>query len=61
MEYADFENFEILKCFIYGWMDGMGWMDGVSKVSFIFFHTLWVYKTCTVVPRENPQGVGFFF
>ena len=26
MEYADFENFEILKCFIYGWMDG--WMDG---------------------------------
>ena len=27
-----------------GW-DGMGWdgMDGVSKVSFNFLHTLWVY------------------
>ena len=32
MEYADFENFETLKCFIYGWMDGMGWdgMDGMG-------------------------------
>ena len=26
-----------------GW-DGMGWMDGISKVSFNFLHTLWVYR-----------------
>ena len=36
MEYADFENFETLKCFIYGWMDGMdgmGWMGwGIKSV-----------------------------
>ena len=25
-----------------GWMDG--WMDGISKVSFNFLHTLWVYR-----------------
>ena len=31
MEYADFENFETLKCFFTGgWVDGWmdGWMDG---------------------------------
>ena len=26
-------------------MDGMGW-DGISKVSFKFLHTLWVYRLC---------------
>ena len=25
--------------------DGMGWV-GISKVSFKFLHTLWVYRTC---------------
>ena len=41
MEYADFENFETLKCFIYGWM---GWMDGMGyqKCPSTFF-ILWVY------------------
>ena len=32
-----------------GWdgMDGwLGWMDGISKVSFNFLHTLWVYRIC---------------
>ena len=46
MEYADFENFEILKCFIYGWVDG--WMDGwmgYQKCPSMFF-LLWVYRTC---------------
>ena len=28
-----------------GW-DGMGWMDGISKVSFKFLYTLWVYSAC---------------
>ena len=27
---------------VYGWM---GW-DGISKVSFKFLYTLWVYRTC---------------
>ena len=27
-----------------GWMDG--WMDGVSKLSFNFLYTLWVYRSC---------------
>ena len=33
---------------VYGWdgMGWMGWMDGVSKVSFNFLHTLWVYRFC---------------
>ena len=32
MEYSDFENFETLKCFIYGWMgwDGMDCWDGME-------------------------------
>ena len=25
-------------------MDGVGWMDGISKVSFNFLYTLWVYR-----------------
>ena len=34
-----------------GWMDGMGWMgwDGVSKVSFNFLYTLWVYRSCICI------------
>ena len=32
-EYGNFENFEILKCFIYGWMGWMGWMGwGIKSV-----------------------------
>ena len=30
-----------------GW-GGMGW-DGVSKVSFNFLHTLWVYRSCICI------------
>ena len=43
---------EAHKSLIYGWMDGwMGWdgmdgWDGISKVSFKFLYTLWVYRTC---------------
>ena len=37
------------KCVIWwggmGW-DVMGWMDGVSKVSFNFLYTSWVYRSC---------------
>ena len=31
---------------VYGWDGWDGWMgwDGISKVSFNFFHTLWVYR-----------------
>ena len=38
MEYAEFENFETLKFFIYGWMDSWidGWM-GYQKCPSIFF------------------------
>ena len=36
-----------------GW-DGMGWMglvgwDGVSKVSFNFLYTMWVYRSCICI------------
>ena len=35
-----------------GWTDGAGWTgrvdvsDGISKVSFKFLHTLWIYRLC---------------
>ena len=29
-------------------LDGMGW-DGVSKVSFNFLYTLWVYRSCICI------------
>ena len=32
---------------VLGW-DGMGW-DGVSKVSFNFLYTLWVYRSCIYI------------
>ena len=31
---------------IYRWMGWDGWMDGISKVSFKFLYSLWVYRTC---------------
>ena len=45
-----------------GWMDG--WMDGVSKVSFKFLYTLWVYSTCIyllicILKNCNQDPYGF--
>ena len=46
-------------------MDGMGWMDAISKVSFKFLYTLWVYRTCIylliyiVLKKFHQNSYGF--